>query len=174
MIKYGYISEVDVNLCRVRVQFPDYEMVSPFLPVLVQGSLGNKYFHVFKINDHVACLMEENMENGVCLGAIYDTQNQPSGGATGKTKVVFSDGTLVQYNEANSTLSVVAGTTTVEVKPGGIKIEKGGESLKQILSDIITQINLIIVTTPGGPSTLPLLNAAGFNAIASRITSFFA
>lgn len=175
MLKFGYISQIDVNTARVRVQFPDFGITSYWLPVLVQGSGKDKYFHTFDINEHVACVMEENMENGVCLGAVYDSSNQPSGGALLKTKVVFSDGGLVQYDAATSTLTAQSGTTSVVIKPTGVAITKAGESLRQILIDLITQMELEthLSAAPGSP-TSPPVNVAAMTAIKARVTAFFA
>ena len=64
MIRFGNISSIDASRARVRVQFDDDGIVSHWLPVLVSGSRSNQYFHIFDVNEHVVCLMDERSENG--------------------------------------------------------------------------------------------------------------
>lgn len=65
-------------------------------------------------------------------------------------------------------LIVMCGTFQFEVTNTGFKIASATDSLKQILSDLITDIQAITVTTPDGPSSVPN-NAAQFEDITARI-----
>jgi len=73
---------------------------------------------------------------------------------------------VVSYSEIDKVV-VTVGTSVFEVDSAGIKIEHG-ESLKTLIGDLIAQIKLITVTTPSGPSTLPLLNAVAFDTLKTR------
>jgi hypothetical protein len=73
---------------------------------------------------------------------------------------------VLSYSEIEKVV-VTIGTSIFQVDQSGIKIEHG-ESLKTLIGDLIAQIKLITVTTPAGPSTLPLLNAVAFDALKSR------
>jgi hypothetical protein len=53
------------------------------------------------------------------------------------------------------------------------RIANTSESLKSLLEDLIGAIQRIVVTTPAGPSTLPLVNDAEFTTIANRIPKLF-
>lgn len=175
MIKYGFVSSIDDNLCRVRVNFPDEDIPSPWLPVVQSGTLVDKHYHVPGINTHVACMMDSDMENGVVLGAIYDSSNPaPSGASKTKTLAQFSDGSLVQYSTQNSELKIQVGTATIEINLTGIDISKGSESLKAILSDMLTQMQSETHTSsaPGSP-TSPPLNLAAYAAIQARLNNLF-
>ena len=170
VIKYGIVSEILPGKGRVRVKFPDVDMVSFPIPVMVTNTKANKFFHSFDVSESVVCLMDERCENGVVLGAIYDSGNLPESGLSNdQTKVTFSDGSVVEFNRANSELIVTTGTTNVKVKPGGVEISKGGESLKSILSDLLSEC--IIETHPS--SGAPPANAAAYTAIKTRINNFF-
>ncbi len=46
-----------------------------------------------------------------------------------------------------------------------------GNALKTILEGLIDQINTITVTTPAGPSTPPILNAAAFTALKAQLST---
>lgn len=77
MIKFGYITELNIQEGTVRVYFTDDEIVSNPLQVIVPASKNDKYSFPFAINEHVSCLMDDNCEFGVVLGAIYSTKNKP-------------------------------------------------------------------------------------------------
>jgi phage baseplate assembly protein V len=175
MIKYGFVSSIDENLCRVRVNFPDEDIPSPWMPIVLAGVLIDKHYHLPGINTHVCCLMDPDFENGVVLGAIYDSSNPaPSGSNKSKTLVQFSDGSLVQYSTQNSELKIQVGTATIEINLTGIDISKGGESLKAILSDMLTQMQAETHTSsaPGSP-TSPPLNLAAYVLIQARLNNLF-
>lgn len=76
-------------------------------------------------------------------------------------------GWIVVNHSTVAGLKLRIGTAYIAVAADGIWIEKG-ESLKTLIGDLIAQIKLITVTTPSGPSTLPLLNAAAFDALKTR------
>lgn len=174
MIRFGNISSIDAARARVRVQFADDGIVSHWLPVLVQGSRGNQYFHIFEVNEHVVCLMDEHSENGVVLGAIYDANNTPSGTGADIAQVQFADGAELKYDRSVSTLTITVGASEMEISPTGFAITKGGESLRTMVSDLIDQLVLEThtVTAVGSP-TGPPLNLAAYQAIKARVLAFF-
>lgn len=174
MLKFGKINAVDLDLLRVRVTFDDDGVTSHWLPVMVQGSQGTKYFHSFAINTHVVCSMDERAENGVCMGAIYDKNNPPNIGGENIVEIAFDDGSTVVYDSANSEMVVTVGQTVIKSSQLGVEITRGGESLNLILNDILTQIQAMTVTcsAPGSPSSPPI-NLAAFAAIAARLPNLF-
>jgi len=52
-------------------------------------------------------------------------------------------------------------------------IANTSESLKDLLTDLVDAVRNITVTTPSGPSTLPILNDAEFLAIKNRVSDLF-
>lgn len=174
-IKFGFVSSLDESLCRVRVNFPDDQIPSPWLPVVVAGSSGDKFYHLPKVNTHVVCMMSDDMETGVVMGAIYDSSNQaPSGSTKDKSLVQFADGSKISYSTTASELNIEVGTITIQANATGLDISKGGESLKQILSDILTQLQAEThtSTSPGSP-TSPPLNLAAYALIQARLNNLF-
>lgn len=97
MLRIGTITEIDPDKCYARVTFLDDGIVSDFLQICVMGATGNKYFHVFDINEQVAVLMDENGEEGVIIGALYNDKNT-AGGNADVPRVEFSDGSYIEYN----------------------------------------------------------------------------
>lgn len=101
MLRFGAITEIDVNKCYARVTFMDDDVVSDWLQICVMGAVGNKYFHMFDINEQVACLMDENSDEGVILGALFNDKTNPSGGNKDVVRVQFIDDSFIEYNRAS-------------------------------------------------------------------------
>lgn len=106
MLKYGYISNVDVENALVKVRFDENDIVSGWLQVLANKSKEDQSSWPFDIDEHVACMMDPHSENGVVLGAIYAGGNKPDGANQDKMRVKFSDGASIEYDRANSVLTV--------------------------------------------------------------------
>jgi phage baseplate assembly protein V len=118
-LRFGVISEVkaEEGLARVRFQAED-DMVSYWLPMSMPKTLQDKFIIPYDVNEHVWCLMDENMEYGVIGGAIYDQGNQNTGGTAAKIRVQFVQGLCVEYSRNSKTLSISG--------PGDINIDING------------------------------------------------
>lgn len=137
MLKFGYITELDVAKGVVRVHFIDDGIVSNPLPVSVPASKADKYNFPFTINEQVWCLMDENCEFGVVGGAIYSEKDKPPVGTNeNKITAVINDKLSVEVDRTN----------------GRIKIENTEAGLKEIIQQLKDFIENIKVNTPSGPS----------------------
>lgn len=172
MIQFGFVSDVNIELCQVRVQFPALDMISPWLPVIQSATNQNKFFSVPGINTHVACMMNADLDEGVCIGAIYDTQNQALATDTGITEIQFGDGSIVRHDASPSNISLKVGALEINVSALGLEIKKGSESLKQILFDVLAELQTEIHPTPSGPSSPPI-NAPQYLSIQLRLNNLF-
>jgi phage baseplate assembly protein gpV len=175
MLKFGYITEIDAAKGMARVTFEENErLTTRFLPMAMPKTLEDKFIIPYDINEHVYCIMDENCEDGVIAGAIYDAGNMPDGGAAGKMRVKFVPNMVIEYDRETSTLTIEGGDF-VKVKMGtsefivndGFLIKKDSETLKKVFDDLIAQIKAIIVPTNVGPSGNPI-NGAAFDAIKTR------
>lgn len=101
MLRFGNITEIDVSKCYARVKFLDDGIVSAPLQIVVMGALSTKFFHIFDVNEQVACLMDENSEEGVILGALFSDDINPVGGNKDVVKVVFPDDSTIEYNRSS-------------------------------------------------------------------------
>lgn len=101
MLRFGNITEIDVSKCYARVKFLDDGIVSAPLQIVVMGALSTKFFHIFDINEQVACLMDENSEEGVILGALFSDDINPNGGNKDVVRVVFPDESSIEYNRSS-------------------------------------------------------------------------
>lgn len=174
MIRFGVVVKVDADLCRVKVNFEEDEIESDWLPVAVQGSKENKYFHIFDLGEHVVCLMDENAENGVVLSAIYSSKEKPPAIAGDDVAAVeFKDGTQVIYDRNAHRLDVKMGSTEFAIdKLKGFTIKAGGQSFKQQLNDLFTQLQAETHPTPAGPSSPPI-NSPVYASIQALLNLIF-
>lgn len=106
-LKFAEVSAVDSSTGKVKVDFIEDGITSDWLPVMVRNTKDNKHFYLPDIGEHVAALMDEHLERGVIMGAIYSTKNTPgTEAAVGVEAVEFSDGTVVKYDRNTSEMSV--------------------------------------------------------------------
>ncbi len=87
-------------------------------------------------------------------------------------KIEGSDDYVVIAVEEIDKIVYIVGTVKFEVDANGILIQKGTETFKKIVDDLIAQIKLIVVPTNVGPSGNPL-NALAFDAIQTRADNLF-
>jgi phage baseplate assembly protein V len=158
MLRFGTISEVDGDKGLVRVQFEDAGIVSAWLPMIQKGTKGNRYFAVPDKQEHVAVLMDENSENGVCLGSIYSSAELP-GSVKGKdvAGVLFSDGTVIKYDRASKTLTV-SGPDYINVQCEQANIEAEAVTIEatdiNLTGDVHIDGNLDISGTTQGDGSI--------------------
>jgi len=104
-MKIGIVVAIDPAACAARVQFTDNDgMVSFWLPVVRPATLKNRFYHMPDINEHVVCLLDENGEAGVILGAIYSEVDKPPVTNPDLWHVTFEDGTVLEYDRAGHKL----------------------------------------------------------------------
>lgn len=169
MIRFGFVSEIDPELGKVRVNFPeDDNLVTQPLPVIFPATTGDEYFVLPDVNTQVAVLMDANAEDGVVLGAIYNAEKKPSQGAADKTYIKFKDGTLIVYDRTAHKYTVTMDTVTFELSRAGFAMKRGDETLKKILSDLMEKVVAITVPTPSGTSGTPI-NSLEITAIKNRL-----
>lgn len=177
MIQFGQVK--DISQGRVKVYLPTDDFVTGWLPVVQPATNQDKAIAVPGIDSHVAVLLDENAEDGVCLGAIYDESNTPDTTSDGSVYAVdFRDGTKISYDasaselvvEGGAALSVLlkAGTSSVKIDSAGIELKRGVDTVASVLADLITQLTLETHGTAVGPTTPPL-NAAAYSALQVRL-----
>lgn len=187
----GIITDRDKDTVQVRVKFPETGLTSNWLKVLVPLAKESQCFYLPRINEQVICLMDENMEDGVVIGAVYTkTQVSPTVPDTDSVGWLFEPNTYAYYYAADNKLGATVGNASVEVenntatmdaagciieaKNTGVKISTPAENLKAILTDILTQLEVLTVTctAPTTPSSPPI-NLAAFTAIKLRLSNLF-
>lgn len=129
MLKFGIVTNIDESRALVRVQFTDMDaVISYWLPVMRGKTLKDKQYWMPDVGEHVVCLLDENGEEGVVLGAIYSAEDPPPVRSKDKYHVRFNDGTVIEYDRAEHKLKA-------DVK-GDVEIRATGKCEVDCQSDI--------------------------------------
>ncbi len=171
MLRFGNITEVDPAKGYARVTFPDDGIVSDWLQFLTLGAIKDNFSHTFSINEQVACLMDENSEEGVILGALFNDKTPPNGAGEGIFRVKFDDDSVIEYNRNSHEY-------TLDIK-GKINIK--GESEVNIDSDAkinitgntevnISAINANVTAMAVAKIQAPAIQLTGAVAISGGLT----
>lgn len=124
-LKFGIISEVDPENGRAKVKWEENGgVVSPWLFIAARNTKDSKEENWFDVNEHVACLMADDMRSGVILFAIYDKQNLPEVGDQEIWQKKFKDGTVIKYHRTDHKLTIDNGSTLeLEINaPDGVTV----------------------------------------------------
>ncbi|MGG1442166.1 phage baseplate assembly protein V [Brevibacillus laterosporus] len=110
LIRVGRVSVVYPERCTARVLFDDRDnLVSSELPMLGRGSLSNKDYWLPDVNEMVWCLfLPTGNQQGVILGTIFNKEDPPPPDIQDKDKrhLLFGDGTSIEYDRKNHTLTI--------------------------------------------------------------------
>ncbi|MEX3629048.1 MAG: phage baseplate assembly protein V [Burkholderia sp.] len=115
--KTGVVSAVD-SAGNVRVAFDDIGVTSGWIPVCYQKTQFDKAYFPYDVGEHVRCLMDAHLEDGVVVGAIYseaDAVPWTDGDTFGWR---FKDGGGFTYNRATGAL-VAHGMGVMTITIGG-------------------------------------------------------
>lgn len=127
MLKFGFISEVDISKGLARVKFSDADIVSSWLPIIVSVAKADKISIPLSINEQVSCLMDDNCEYGVILGALYSEKVLPPNDS-GPEKIVIeiaANKTLIVVDRTSGNLDIKSsGTITVEGDEVNVKAQQ--------------------------------------------------
>jgi len=172
MIRFGQISEYKASTGYARVQFADLGIVSDYLPVISASTKDITTEFPIPVGNQVACLMDDQCNAGVILGSVFSDDVQPVAADENKYQVKFADGLIVNYDKSGKILDLKISGTELKMTENGWTIKTSSESLKAIISDLIDKIMALTVTTPVGPSGVPI-NVADFAAIKTRLPNLF-
>lgn len=104
--KQGIVAEAKPGFCRVRFDDLD-ELATAWLPVIHHKTQDDKVIWTLDIGEHVACLMDSNMEDGCIVGAIYSEADTPPVASADKFRIQFKDGGSVEYDRSSGAMNVV-------------------------------------------------------------------
>lgn len=107
MLRFGIVSQINPILVQARVHFGDDDSTSYWLPVLQTKTLKDKFYVMPDIGEQVVCLMDENSEDGVILGAIYSTEDKAAINTEKQLSMNLDDGSSINADKENQTLTVV-------------------------------------------------------------------
>ncbi len=105
--KTGVVTAVDAAGGRARVRFDDLDgLETALLPVGQRKTHEDKDYWMPDVGEHVACLMDQYLEDGVILCAIYSGADRPPTADPQVRMVRFRDGAEMAYDRSSGTLSV--------------------------------------------------------------------
>lgn len=104
--KTGVVAASRVGFARVRFDDID-ELESDWLPVVHPKTLQDKAIWTLDVGEHVACLMDQRMEAGCIVGAIYSDADVPPVGSKDKFRLQFKDGGSIEYDRSSGAMTVV-------------------------------------------------------------------
>ena len=113
MLKFGVVTAINPLTARARVEFADDNILSYWLPILQKKTLKDKFYSIVDVGEQVACLMDENSEDGVILGSIYTSLEEVPGITKDQHIAKFEDGSFIEYNKENQMLTIVAKTVNI-------------------------------------------------------------
>lgn len=88
LLKFGTIEELDEKTCRATVHFSDDDTTSDWLVILQKGSHKTREKDLPNEGEKVACLMDENLEDGCIVGSYYSDDETPPSEANSIVKEV--------------------------------------------------------------------------------------
>ena len=113
MLKFGIVTNINPLTAKARVEFADDGMNSYWLPILQNKTFKDKYYSVVDVGEQVACLMDENCEDGVILGAIYTNLDEVPATSKDQHLIKFEDGSFIEFNKENQMLTIVTKTLNI-------------------------------------------------------------
>lgn len=121
-IKYGTISKIDAKKGFYCVDIDEDDITTKPIPVIVANTKNKKDEAPLEQGEHVAVVMDEHMEDGVILGAIYsDVDTPPADASTDIYRTTYQDGSKVMFDKST-------GTYTIDVK--GDVVIKSAKNVK--------------------------------------------
>lgn len=105
-MRFGTVTNINPFEVKARVQFAEDDMTSYWLPVLQTKTLKDKFYAMPDVGEQVACLMDENSEDGVVLGAIYTTEDKAVINTEKQLSINLEDESLINANKETQTLTV--------------------------------------------------------------------
>ena len=106
MLKFGIVTNINPTLAQARVQFADDDILSYWLPILQQKTQKDKFYAIPDIGEHVACLMDDNSEEGVILGAIYSALDSAPASSKAQLMIKFEDESFIQFDKTTGILTL--------------------------------------------------------------------
>lgn len=106
MLRFGTVTAINPLTARARVKFAQDNMTSFWLAILQTKTFKDKFYSIPAVGEQVACLMDENSEDGVILGAIYTTEDTPKNQSEKEVAANFEDGSFANVDKETQTLTL--------------------------------------------------------------------
>ena len=161
LIKVGEVSSIDPATGTARVVFDDEDgTVSYDLPILQRNTYKTKDFHSVTVGEDVLCLfLPTGPEEGFILGSFYAGEITPPESTKDRRTIVFEDGTVIRYDMASHTATVIIGGTQIVANQTNVTVNcanatvnaTSGVTLNTPKTDVTGALNVTgLITGKGG------------------------
>ena len=161
LIKVGEVSSIDPATGTARVVFDDEDgTVSYDLPILQRNTYKTKDFHSVTVGEDVLCLfLPTGPEEGFILGSFYAGEITPPESTKDRRTTVFEDGTVIRYDMASHTATVIIGSTQIVANQTSVTVNcsnatvnaTSGVTLNTPKTDVTGALNVTgLITGKGG------------------------
>ena len=161
LIKVGEVSSIDPATGTARVVFDDEDgTVSYDLPILQRNTYKTKDFHSVTVGEDVLCLfLPTGPEEGFILGSFYAGEITPPESTKDRRTTVFEDGTVIRYDMASHTATVIIGGTQIIANQTNVTVNcanavvnaTSGVTLNTPKTDVTGALNVMgLITGKGG------------------------
>ena len=161
LIKVGEVSSIDPTTGTARVVFDDEDgTVSYDLPILQRNTYKTKDFHSVTVGEDVLCLfLPTGPEEGFILGSFYAGEITPPESTKDRRTTVFEDGTVIRYDMASHTATVIISGTQIVANQTSVTVNctnavvnaTSGVTLNTPKTDVTGALNVTgLITGKGG------------------------
>ena len=172
MLRFGNITEVDPAKGYARVTFTDDGIVSDWLQFVVMGAIKDNFSHTFSVNEQVACLMDENSEEGVILGALNNDKTPPNNAGDGVFRVKFDDDSVIEYNRNSHEYTLdIKGKINISAQ-SEVNISANSEvNINSTAGEVkVSALNATVTATAIAKIQAPAIQLTGAVAISGALT----
>lgn len=158
-VRVGVVSSSDPSRGTVRVELPDdNNLVSFDLRVLVRKTHRDKDYWMPDVGDQVLCLfLPFGLEQGFILGAFYSGPDAVPVSSQDKRHVLFEDGTWLEYDRANHTLS-----GHIKGKVDAITVDQ--DAVLEVKGDVLATVGKSVQATVGKKLVAEVAESASVSA----------
>ncbi len=137
MLRFGIVTQINSASVQARVNFGDDDSTSFWLPILQTKTFKDKFYSMPDIGEQVACLMDENSEDGVILGAIYSTEDVPVIDSEKQISLNLENNSLINIDKETNTLTITFENINLngKINHSGMLINTDGIKSEADISD---------------------------------------
>lgn len=157
LVRIGTVKELDAAKARVKIQMG--ELISDWLPWVTTAAGSTRVYSAPSVGSQVVVLAPSGeITQGVVLPAVYQDAYGPNADSGDTHRVTFADGTVVEYDQAASSLKADLGQSKITATRALVKLEIGGVSIELTSGGISIKGN---VTLDGNISQTGNITSSG-------------
>lgn len=137
------------------IRFPDIDdLLTQWLPVVHSKTQDDKQFWTLDIGEQVKCLMDDRLEDGCILGAIYSEVDVPPTEDPDEYGINFKDGAWFSYNRRTGLFTaLIIGDAVIEVG-ANLNVKVGGKADVDVAGNLFAKVGGTSFVDSAGNVTL--------------------